>query len=319
MNKKENRGITLVALVITIIVLIILAGVSINAVMNGGLIGNAKNARDDFNKAKQEEEATLSQLEIEEIELEFLRKGIPYKYKKGYITGVNLGTKVQDVLANFPEDEGYAIFAEDGITSKSLEERVETGNVLKNGDKKIGTIIIFGDCSGDGILDSADGSNVMMFLAHNIDATVKTIAMDVNHDGKINKDDHHILNYYGIDYKSINQNEYARDLNMLVIENEQYITNSYMEKLKKNYDIQFNEEKGCYILTNTELESTSIASFLNLLPIEAVIYRYDIEEDTEEIISRESTKASQMLKAGDAIMYDYFRLDLPIYILEPFE
>jgi len=46
---KAEKGITLVALVITIIVLIILAGVSISAAFNGGIIDNAKNAKTEYN------------------------------------------------------------------------------------------------------------------------------------------------------------------------------------------------------------------------------------------------------------------------------
>ena len=63
--KKENKGITLVALVITIIVLIILAGVSINAVMSDGLIGNAKTAKNEWDEAKAEETNELKEYEIE--------------------------------------------------------------------------------------------------------------------------------------------------------------------------------------------------------------------------------------------------------------
>ena len=59
MNKKEN-GITLVALVITIIVLIILAAVSINAVMNEGLIENAKTAKEKYSEAETEEIISLA-------------------------------------------------------------------------------------------------------------------------------------------------------------------------------------------------------------------------------------------------------------------
>ena len=44
-NMKNNKGITLVALVVTIVVLLILAGVSINLVLgNNGIITNAKEA-----------------------------------------------------------------------------------------------------------------------------------------------------------------------------------------------------------------------------------------------------------------------------------
>lgn len=41
----KNRGITLVALVITIIILLILAGISISALTNQGLFGKAKGAK----------------------------------------------------------------------------------------------------------------------------------------------------------------------------------------------------------------------------------------------------------------------------------
>ena len=52
---RGEKGITLVALVITIIVLIILAAVSISAVMNTGLITNAENATEKFNTASFKE------------------------------------------------------------------------------------------------------------------------------------------------------------------------------------------------------------------------------------------------------------------------
>lgn len=41
---KEQKGITLVALVITIIVMLILVGVGISVALNGGLFDNARDA-----------------------------------------------------------------------------------------------------------------------------------------------------------------------------------------------------------------------------------------------------------------------------------
>ena len=65
-KKKKNSGITLIALVITIIVLIILAGVSINLVLgNNGIITRAREARNNYQKAAEEEEASLALLENE--------------------------------------------------------------------------------------------------------------------------------------------------------------------------------------------------------------------------------------------------------------
>lgn len=54
---KNQKGITLVALVVTIVVLIILATISISVVIKGGIIGKAQDAKtyyegkgDEFNK-----------------------------------------------------------------------------------------------------------------------------------------------------------------------------------------------------------------------------------------------------------------------------
>ena len=43
--RKNSRGITLIALVITIIILLILAGISISALTNTGLFGKATDAK----------------------------------------------------------------------------------------------------------------------------------------------------------------------------------------------------------------------------------------------------------------------------------
>ena len=54
--KEKNNGITLIALVITIIVLLILAGVSI-ATLTGqnGILTQAQNAKEKINQAQLEE------------------------------------------------------------------------------------------------------------------------------------------------------------------------------------------------------------------------------------------------------------------------
>ncbi len=49
-NNKNEKGITLIALVITIIVMLILVGVTITMAINGGLFGYAKDAADQTNE-----------------------------------------------------------------------------------------------------------------------------------------------------------------------------------------------------------------------------------------------------------------------------
>ena len=69
MKKKTStreKGITLIALIVTIIVLLILAGVTINlAVNNQGIFNKAKTATRAYKNATEEEEASLALLENE--------------------------------------------------------------------------------------------------------------------------------------------------------------------------------------------------------------------------------------------------------------
>ena len=60
---KSFRGITLVALVITIVILLILAGISISALTQTGLFGKAKQAEQKSKEAQEQEDAILSSYE----------------------------------------------------------------------------------------------------------------------------------------------------------------------------------------------------------------------------------------------------------------
>ena len=65
MLKNKDKGITLIALVITIIILLILAGISISALTNQGLFKNAKAAQNATEKAEKEQGQRLNEYEDE--------------------------------------------------------------------------------------------------------------------------------------------------------------------------------------------------------------------------------------------------------------
>lgn len=74
---KNTKGITLIALVITIIVLLILAGVTLNLVTGGdGILGKATNAVNETNKGKISEEIELAMAELKN-----------QYYEEKYVTG----------------------------------------------------------------------------------------------------------------------------------------------------------------------------------------------------------------------------------------
>ena len=61
---RKERGITLVALVVTIIVLIILAGISISLVLgNNGIVKKATQGRDNYQTAANEEQVMVDDFE----------------------------------------------------------------------------------------------------------------------------------------------------------------------------------------------------------------------------------------------------------------
>ena len=65
MLSKKNKGITLVALVITIIILLILAGISISALTNTGIFGKAKDAKQKSDEAALDQNTKLDEYESE--------------------------------------------------------------------------------------------------------------------------------------------------------------------------------------------------------------------------------------------------------------
>ena len=60
---KKEKGITIVALSVTIIVLLILAGISIKLVLdNNGIIGNAQTAKNQYTEAEANTEQGIGEL-----------------------------------------------------------------------------------------------------------------------------------------------------------------------------------------------------------------------------------------------------------------
>ena len=93
--KKTNKGITLVALVITIIVLVILAGVSINLILgNNGVIEKAKGAKEinSEQSAKEKLELEIGNISIDKFSIETYNEEYfdNYMQQKGFIVNGNI-------------------------------------------------------------------------------------------------------------------------------------------------------------------------------------------------------------------------------------
>lgn len=73
---KKNKGITLIALIITIIILLILVGVSINLAIKGDLFGSAEKAVNGTNAKTEEEQSRVDELmgELDRVQVHNWKK-----------------------------------------------------------------------------------------------------------------------------------------------------------------------------------------------------------------------------------------------------
>lgn len=84
---KKNKGITLIALIITIIVMLILVAVSVNILTKSNLIGNAEKATNAYKTATEEEinggKIKIGDTEYDSIDDYVNRNNLQLKYKAG--------------------------------------------------------------------------------------------------------------------------------------------------------------------------------------------------------------------------------------------
>ena len=98
MLSKKNKGITLVALVITIIILLILAGISISALTNTGIFQKAKDAKQKSADAELDQNTKLDSYE-EEIS-DYLPPDVKKAIKKGKPLSTDKNTEIADEKGN---------------------------------------------------------------------------------------------------------------------------------------------------------------------------------------------------------------------------
>ena len=127
---KKMRGITLIALIITIIVMLILAGVTVTTAINGGLFKQAQKA-----KTRHEEEYIKEQIQIALVSSIDERL---IKYDKAYLEKLGIDTKAYDEF----EQMGYHVGAGGNVNLLVLKGELEKifANKIQNGEMKIRTV-----------------------------------------------------------------------------------------------------------------------------------------------------------------------------------
>ena len=167
LNLKERKGITLIALVITIIVLLILAGVSI-AMLTGqnGILTQANNAKDETEQANAKEKvesaviATMSQSKRGTLDADKLVTEITNNYG-GTATKTGTGFPVNTTV----DGKSFTVDSDGNVTSKE-DSNQPTPNPTDKISKSTSYVGYYADIDADGTVDGviyadlAKGDNV---------------------------------------------------------------------------------------------------------------------------------------------------------------
>ncbi|MBR2290182.1 MAG: hypothetical protein IJ867_06305 [Clostridia bacterium] len=142
---KEKRGITLIALIITIIVLLILAGISISAVVgDNGIVSQAIRAKEETEEAKRKEELQLEEAaermagrilgpkEGGSYDNPYIPSGFTHtigdgEWNNGYTIKDEIGNEFVWVPCEMPENIGSN--SEVVVLKKTLPTRKEDGTI----------------------------------------------------------------------------------------------------------------------------------------------------------------------------------------------
>ena len=146
---ERNKGITLIALIITIIILLILVGVSINLAIKGDLFGSAQKAVSGTNDKTAQEQTRVDELmgELDKVEeqqrqqeeleksknLPGTRVTEPTEYKEGNKTAViPAGFTVSKAEGETTIDGGLVIYLINDKTEEEIKKLTWTGTELEN-------------------------------------------------------------------------------------------------------------------------------------------------------------------------------------------
>ena len=286
MKTKEMKGITLVALVITIVVLLILAGVSINTVLgDDGIIQKAKEAAEATKRASAEEEMNRLVLEYQLASNdETLESFLQEKVTEGRIDGVTDNGDGTITITKKVEGKDYT------ITVK--KPAAPTPSV------KVGAIRVVSDSTGAGSslgeASTRKGTTLYIMIESTISGGTTTVSPQVPY--AVTENGTYKFTVTG----TVNGTTYTKEVSVTVNQ----FKNSILEDININIGDSVNytyDPAGSYSLPST-YSGSSNQTIAQTTGLTWKVLNVDKENDTVDIISTNPTSSDVHL--GDILGYN---------------
>ena len=279
MKTKEMKGITLVALVITIVVLLILAGVSINTVLgDDGIIKKAKEAAAATKQASAEEEMNRLVLEYQLASKdETLESFLQEKVTEGRIDGVTDNGDGTITITKKVEGKDYTITVKKPVAP--------TPSV------KVGTIRVVSDSTGAGSslgeASTSKGKTLYIMIDSSISGGTTTVSPQVPY--AVTENGTYKFTVTGtVDGKTYTKNvtatvnQYKNEINLDEIQIGDYV----------NYTYDIDSASSSYTLESKYSGYSSNQTIAQTTGLTWKVLNVDKENDTVDIISTNPTSST---------------------------
>ena len=277
MKTKEMKGITLIALVITIVVLMILAGVSINTVLgDDGIIKKAKEAAETTKRASAEEEMNRLVLEYQLAKNdETLESFLQEKVTEGRIDGVTDNGDGTITITKKVEGKDYTITVKKPVAP--------TPSV------KVGAIRVVSDSTGAGSslgeASTRKGTTLYIMIESTISGGTTTVSPQVPY--AVTENGTYKFTVTG----TVNGTAYTKEVSVTVNQFKNSILEDINIKIGDSVNYTY-DSAGSYSLSSTYSGYSSNQTIAQTTGLTWKVLNVDKENDTVDIISTNPTSST---------------------------
>ena len=276
-TKKSNTGITLITLVITIVVLSILAGVSINTVVgDDGIIQKAKEAAETTRRASAEEEMNRLVLEYELAKSdENFENFLQEKINEGRINGATDNGDGTVTISKRVDGKDYTITVKKPVAP--------TPSV------KVGAIRVVSDSTGAGSslgeASTRKGTTLYIMIESTISGGTTTVSPQVPY--AVTENGTYKFTVTG----TVNGTTYTKEVSVTVNQFKNSILENINIKIGDSVNYTY-DSAGSYSLSSTYSGYSSNQTIAQTTGLTWKVLNVDKENDTVDIISTNPTSSA---------------------------